>query len=71
VFVATPLDICEEKDIKGLYKKARLGQIKDFTGVRSPYEAPTNPDITLHPQSQSPDDCCKKIIQMLIGNGKF
>lgn len=47
VFVDTPIEECEKRDIKGLYKKARLGEIKDFTGISSPYEAPKNPDILI------------------------
>lgn len=48
VFVNCPVEICEQRDIKGLYKKARKGLIKDFTGVTSPYEIPENPDIEIH-----------------------
>lgn len=48
VFVNTPLEICEERDVKGLYKKARAGMIKNFTGIDSRFEAPDNPDIELH-----------------------
>lgn len=48
VFVNCPVDICEQRDIKGLYKKAHKGLIKDFTGVTSPYEIPENPDIEIH-----------------------
>ena len=47
VFVDTPIDICEQRDPKGLYAKARSGQIKDFTGISAPYEAPENPEIHL------------------------
>lgn len=47
VFVNTPLEICEERDVKGLYKKARSGEIKDFTGISAPFEAPTDPDILI------------------------
>lgn len=47
VFVDTPLDVCEQRDPKGLYKKARAGEIKNFTGIDDPYEAPENPELTL------------------------
>lgn len=47
VFVDTPIEECEKRDVKGLYKKARLGEIKDFTGISSPYEVPKNPDISI------------------------
>jgi adenylylsulfate kinase len=45
VFVNAPLEVCEERDVKGLYKKARAGEIKSFTGIDDPYEAPLNPDV--------------------------
>lgn len=51
VFMDTPLEICEERDPKGLYKKARAGEIKDFTGIDSPYEAPEFPEVRIHPRS--------------------
>ena len=47
IFVDCPLEICEDRDVKGLYKKARLGEVKNFTGITSPYERPLNPDITI------------------------
>lgn len=47
VFVSTPLEVCEQRDIKGLYKKARAGEIKNFTGISSPFEAPENPAISI------------------------
>jgi len=47
VFLNTPLEVCEKRDTKGLYKKARSGEIKDFTGISSPFEAPMNPDIEI------------------------
>jgi adenylyl-sulfate kinase len=51
VFMDTPLEVCEERDPKGLYKKARAGEIKDFTGIDSPYEAPIDPEIWITPKS--------------------
>lgn len=47
VFLNTPLEACEKRDVKGLYKRARTGEIKDFTGISSPFEAPTNPDVEI------------------------
>jgi len=47
VFVNTPIEVCEQRDVKGLYKKARAGEVKNFTGIDSPYEEPKNPDITI------------------------
>ncbi len=53
VFVNAPLEVCEERDVKGLYKKARNGEIKDFTGIDSPFENPIAPDLTLHTSQTS------------------
>lgn len=68
IFVNTPIEICEEKDIKGLYKKARAGKIKEFTGINSPYETPNNPDLILSPYNKDAKDCCDEIIEALIQN---
>jgi len=51
VYMDTPLEICEERDPKGLYKKVRAGEIKDFTGIDSPYEIPEFPEVIIHPKS--------------------
>lgn len=53
VYISTPLEICEQRDPKGLYEKARKGIIKNFTGISAPYQAPTNPDFTLNTQNKS------------------
>lgn len=47
VFVDAPLEVCEQRDVKGLYKKARAGEVKNFTGISSPYEKPVNPDVVI------------------------
>lgn len=47
IFLNTPLEVCEQRDVKGLYKRARAGEIKDFTGISSPFEAPANPDVEI------------------------
>lgn len=60
VFVDTPLELCEQRDAKGLYKKARAGDIPNFTGIGSPYEAPEAAEITLQP-SQDIDDMIAKL----------
>jgi len=65
VFCASPLDICEKRDPKGLYKKARSGEIPYFTGISSPYEKPENPEIVLQTSQLSIDDCIGKLIQYL------
>ena len=61
IFVNTSIEECERRDVKGLYKKARAGEIKDFTGVNAPYEAPDNPDVEVVTDELSIDDCVRKI----------
>ena len=68
VFVDTPLEVCEQRDPKGLYKKARSGNITNFTGIDSPYETPENPDIRICGYDQSIMDSSFKIIQFLEDN---
>ena len=57
IFVDTPLSVAEERDVKGLYKRARAGEIKNFTGLDSPYEAPQNPEITINTVQMSAEGC--------------
>lgn len=65
VFVNTPLEICEERDVKGLYKKARKGEIKNFTGISSPYEAPKNPDIEIKTENENIEESVQRIFKIL------
>jgi adenylylsulfate kinase len=65
VFVDAPLDICEERDPKGLYKKARSGEIKDFTGIDAPYEAPEKPEIHVNTGEQSINECVEQVMEYL------
>jgi bifunctional enzyme CysN/CysC len=65
VFVDTPLEICEQRDPKGLYKKARAGQIPNFTGINSPYEAPLNPELTIDTAVVSPEESVERILRWL------
>jgi sulfate adenylyltransferase len=69
VFVDTPLAVCEERDTKGMYAKARRGEIKEFTGIDDPYEAPVNPEITLDTVTQTPEDNARRILQHLLQRG--
>lgn len=69
VYVKASLDACEERDPKGLYKKARAGEIKGFTGIDAPYEQPENPEITLDTNTLSVQESAKVIIQYLETNG--
>ncbi|MBP88183.1 MAG: adenylyl-sulfate kinase [Planctomycetaceae bacterium] len=69
VFVDTPLAVCESRDPKGLYKKARAGELKGFTGIDDPYEAPANPEIRLDAEGHSPDALANEVIEYLRANG--
>lgn len=66
VYVSTPLIVCEERDVKGLYKKARKGEIAHFTGITSPYEAPEKADISLDTSVLSLEECVDRIIERII-----
>lgn len=63
VFIDSSMKICEERDVKGLYRKARLGEIKDFTGISSPYEAPEKPDIHINTNKYSITECATFIFE--------
>jgi len=65
VFVDCPLEECEKRDPKDLYKKARLGVIKEFTGITSPYEKPENPEIVINTKEQTIDQCVDKILDYI------
>jgi adenylylsulfate kinase len=69
IYVKCPLEVCERRDVKGLYKKARAGEIKHFTGLDSPYEVPLNPDIVVNSFDTSVEDSVNFIFQRLILNG--
>jgi adenylylsulfate kinase len=69
VFVNAPLAICEERDVKGLYKKARAGEIKQFTGIDDPYEAPLNPEVECRTDLESLEESTAKVIQYLEAAG--
>jgi len=68
VFIDTPLSVAEERDVKGLYKKAREGQLKNFTGIDSPYEAPVNPEIRVDTTSMTPEAAATLIVDKLLGD---
>ncbi|GAB5490658.1 MAG: adenylyl-sulfate kinase [Phototrophicaceae bacterium] len=69
VFVSTPLEVCEERDVKGMYAKARSGEIKNFTGISDPYEAPVNPDIEVPTQNQTVEESVDFLIEELGKRG--
>src|SRR5215211_7371142 len=64
-FVEAPLEVCEERDVKGLYKKAFAGEIEQFTGVSDPYEPPNAPDLVLKTDEESPEESARKVIEKL------
>jgi adenylylsulfate kinase-like enzyme len=65
VFVDTPLEECERRDVKGLYAKARRGELKNFTGIDSVYEPPRAPEVHLHPAESAPEACVETLLRML------
>ena len=69
VFVDTPLEVCESRDPKGLYKKARAGEISNFTGISAPYEAPVEPEIHLETSGRSIDECAAFVIEGIRARG--
>lgn len=68
VFVDTPLEICEQRDVKGLYAKARTGEIKNFTGISAPYEKPENPKITVKTEHKSIEESAKEVFDYIKTN---
>jgi adenylylsulfate kinase len=66
VFINTPLEICEQRDTKGLYKKARKGEIDNFTGISAPYEPPANPTIEIKTAGAAAEECAKQIIDYIL-----
>lgn len=65
VYVHCPLEVCAERDVKGLYKKAFEGEIEHFTGVSDPYEPPEAPDLILHTEQEEPQESARKVIEKL------
>ncbi len=71
VFVDTPITVCESRDTKGLYSKARRGELANFTGIDSPYEPPENPEIRLCTETQTPEESAQQIIDALTAAGNI
>ena len=67
IYVATPLDECERRDVKGLYARARRGDILNFTGIDDPYETPEHPELTLDTRALSVDQCVSRVLDRLGG----
>jgi adenylylsulfate kinase len=68
VFVNSPLEVCESRDPKGLYKKARAGQLKGFTGIDDPYEPPESPELELDSARQTPEELARRVVEFLEKN---
>ena len=69
VYVKCPLDVCEQRDTKGLYKKARAGEVKKFTGISAPYEEPSNPELTIDSSELSVEESTRVILNYLEEKG--
>jgi adenylylsulfate kinase len=69
IFIDTPLAECEKRDPKGMYKKARAGEISNFTGIDSPYEAPEVPEVHIETEGKAIEEVANKVIEHLLGNG--
>jgi bifunctional enzyme CysN/CysC len=67
VHLATPIEVCETRDPKGLYKKARAGELKNFTGIDDPYEAPSKPELIIDATSTTPQEAALQLIEHLEG----
>ena len=66
VYIATPLEECERRDVKGLYARARKGEVKDFTGISAPFEAPTNPDLILDTSQMTLKDEVEAVMKLCL-----
>jgi adenylylsulfate kinase len=66
VFVSTPLEVCEQRDVKGLYAKARRGEVKAFTGISAPFEAPAHPDLTLDTSQMTLKEEVEAVIELIM-----
>ena len=67
--IAASLQVCEGRDVKGLYAKARAGEIKNFTGISDPYEPPANPELKIETGEKSVDACAAEVIDVMLQNG--
>ena len=66
IFVDAPIEVCESRDVKGLYKKARAGEISNFTGISSPFERPEHPDVHIHTDKQDLSDSAKSVLDTVL-----
>jgi adenylylsulfate kinase len=70
IFVDCPLEVCEGRDVKGMYKRARAGEIKQFTGISAPYEPPENPDLILRSDLLSLEECVARVVDLATRAGQ-
>jgi len=71
IFCHCPVAVCEQRDVKGLYRRARAGEIKAFTGISSPYEDPRHPELSVDTSNKSVDECVEEILAYLIQRGVY
>jgi adenylylsulfate kinase len=69
VYANAPLEVCEERDVKGLYAKARAGEIKGFTGIDDPYEPPSGPEVEIRTDELSVEESAQKVMDKLVESG--
>lgn len=68
VYVSTPLEVCEQRDVKGLYARARRGEIKDFTGISAPFEIPVSPALELDTSRLSLEESVRRVVELIVNN---
>jgi adenylylsulfate kinase len=71
VYVAAPIEVCEKRDPKGLYAKARKGEIPEFTGISAPYEAPEKPELVVDTAQHSVEECVRQLLDAVIGKTRL
>jgi adenylylsulfate kinase len=71
VFVNAPIEVCEQRDVKGLYKKARAGEVKNFTGINSPYEIPQHPDVVIHTHQNTIEESMRILLDIVTPKISF
>jgi len=71
IYCRCPLEVCEQRDVKGLYRRARAGEIKEFTGISSPYEAPEHPELEIQTANKTIDECVDQILEYLVQRGVY
>ncbi|OQW91951.1 MAG: adenylyl-sulfate kinase [Beggiatoa sp. IS2] len=71
IYCQCPVSVCEQRDVKGLYRRARAGEIKEFTGISSPYEEPENPELCITTHTKDIDACVEEILEYLVQHGVY